>query len=67
MIRYVDMTDALELEDGPAFAWFDTVTDKFISFDTVQIWYDWSDFVADWETEPQRPLDRFKGLFPKNV
>ena len=46
MIRFVDMSDALEM-DGYAFAWFDTVTDTFISFDTVQVWYDWSDFVAD--------------------
>ena len=62
MIRFVDMSDALEIEGS--FAWFDTVTDTFISFDTVQIWYDWSDFVADWEEDPKRrALERFERLF----
>ena len=65
LIRFVDMSEALELEDRQAFAWFDTVTDTFLSFDTVEVWYDWSDFVADWEEEPGRPLERFKALFPK--
>ena len=32
MIRFVDMSDALEMEDRGAFAWFDTVTDTFLSF-----------------------------------
>ena len=67
MIRFVDMSDALELEDRSAFAWFDTVTDTFLSFDTVEVWHDWSDFVADWEQDPRhdRPIERFKALFPK--
>ena len=61
MIRFVDMSEALET--GSAFAWFDTVTDTFIPFDTIQVWHDWSSFVDDWNREPKWTLARFERLF----
>ena len=63
MIRYVDMSDALEI-DG-AFAWFDTVTDTFISFAGMEVWYKWDDFADDWIDDACWTLERFKRLYPK--
>ncbi len=66
MIRFVDMTDALELDDGQAFAWFDTVTDTFLVFAGEQVWHEWDEFADAWWDEPSdtHRIERFWGLFP---
>ena len=71
MIRFVDMTDALELDGERAFAWFDTVTDTFMEFVGEEIWHSWASFAVDWEEDrlsranPKSEIERFRRLFPK--
>ena len=70
MIRFIDLGDQI-LEDTRQFAWFDTITDTFETFNGSEAWDDWQEFEEDYKVEPQenigdmRPLERYKSLFPK--
>jgi len=66
MLRFIDLTGQIT-EDVFEFAWYDTVTDKFLDFEGFQAWRSWDDFVLDWDPDkhPQFPLERFEALFPK--
>lgn len=71
MIRYVHIRkqdDVLLDDDGEGvdgFAWWDTVTDSFLSFNGEQCWENWQEFQYDFDREPQsRPLQRFAQLIP---
>ena len=70
MIRYIDLTGRIT-PGGYYFAWFDTVTDKFLSFCDVQVWMSWRDFQGDYFDHcktafPDRSdeIGRFQSLFP---
>lgn len=69
MIRFIDLKDQI-IEDYPAFAWYDTVTDTFENFNGSESWETWSKFQNDYlahdEYIPEsHPLGRYKRLFPK--
>jgi len=70
MIRFIDLTDQI-LEDEFCFAWFNTVTDTFIELGSEQVWHSWNEFEKDYLNLPNNwgtyKLDRFRGLFPKEV
>ena len=67
MIRFIDLTDQI-LDDEFCFAWYDTVIDEFIEIGDVFVWYSWSEFEFDYKNDkPKFALDRFHGLFPKEV
>ena len=62
MIRFIDLTG--QIIDGETdFAWYDTVTDKFLSFSGNQTWNSWDDFVTDYNPDETFPLSRFRDLF----
>lgn len=67
MIRFIDLTDQI-LDDTFLFAWYDTVRDEFVEIGNVFVWDSWSDFEFDYKhAYPKFTLDRFAGLFPKEV
>lgn len=74
MIRFIDLGDQI-LEGQREFAWWDTISDTFEEFNTNQAWETWEEFEADYRYDADlydhpplgdtRPLERYKGLFPK--
>jgi len=76
MIRYVDLTGQLTLEDDEFyFAWYDTITDQFLSFAGQQTFSSWDDFMEAFKeyvrdegpTHGYRDLSRFYGLYSRNI
>ena len=71
MIRICNLSGQITLEDNDFwFAFFDTITDKFLELDQEQVWSSWQDFEKDYKNHYQdigfpesRPLSRFKSLF----
>ena len=65
MLRFIDLKGQIT-EDESDFAWFDTVTDKFVEVNGCETWKTWTDFVDDYERDDHYnfPLDRFSALFP---
>lgn len=63
MIRFVDLREA---DIGERFAWWDTITDRFIEYAGYQAWYDMHEFMDD-HTDGvlNYELDRFKRLAPE--
>lgn len=75
MIRFVNLTGQLTLEDDEFyFAWFDTVTDRFLSFYGEQVFSSWDNFREAFldhlrDKSPihdHRDLSRFYGLYSRN-
>ena len=74
MIRFIDLGDQI-FEGTREFAFFDTITDTFESFDHEQTWETWEDFETGfrlWQDRAKilnpadlKPLERYKRLFPK--
>jgi hypothetical protein len=66
MIRFVDL--GCQIDDGIRyFAWFDTITDKFMIIGDEHIFDSWEDFEVSWKCGARNiELERFKSLFPKN-
>ncbi len=61
MIRFINLTGQIMLDDAPYFAWYDTVTDTFMTFSGFQTWDCWHDFVEDYDGNE---LERFHKLMP---
>ena len=70
MIRFIDLGDQI-LEGTKHFAWFDTVTDTFETYNYEQIWETWLEFKTAYRHDQSRafmefetrPLERYWGLF----
>lgn len=58
MIRFVDIRGC---STGHRFAFYDTVTDKFVEISGEQTWGQWFDLA---EVAPQEFLDRIAALCP---
>ena len=70
MLRFIYIGDQI-MDDEKAFAFFDTVTDTFISFSGISVFDDWDDFL-DWrkgneDEYPQHDLERFWRLTPPHI
>jgi hypothetical protein len=67
MIRYIDLTNQICFDGRPEFAWYNTVTSKFMSFDYQQTFDSWEEFEECYGQGEHGgyPLERFKKLFPK--
>jgi hypothetical protein len=52
-------------EGANQFAWFDTVTERFLEYAGTQVWDSWDDFAEDFSEINGRELQRFLSLFPK--
>ena len=66
MIRFVYIPeDAMVVPDSDCFAWFSTVTDEFLDFGGEQVFATWYEFEEAWDENRTYPLERFRGLFPK--
>ena len=64
MLRFIDLTG--QITSGFEFAWYDTVTDKFVAFNGIQTWDCWEDFEEDVKLDTNLCIGRFKTLFPKD-
>lgn len=66
MIRHVTILAEDNVVSGGGFAWFETVSDTFMSFSQNQVWHNWAAFAQDWRDHqgPKPKLDRFEGLMP---
>ena len=65
MIRYIDLTGQILLDDTPSFAFFNTVTDTFISFDGECVFHNVSDFNNSFQGTEDFYL-RLHGLMPSD-
>ena len=72
MIRICNLSGQITLEnDDIWFAFFDTISDRFLVFDDTQVWAKWEEFETDYNfelntymTDPStRPIERFKSLY----
>ena len=59
MIRFVDLRNS---DAGYRFAFFDTVTDKFVEFAGTHAWDTWKEFATDYNGNE---LNRFRKLCPE--
>jgi len=74
MIRFVPIPASADvIFETRCFAWFDTITDHFLTFNDDQVWENWKQFEDDFFTIPgnrgrdkQQPLSRFRNLYPKD-
>lgn len=70
MIRFIDIGDQIEDEEQQ-FAFFDTVTDRFIEVCGEQVWSSWDELMEDASCDPGNRVtdekDRFFGLCPEWV
>lgn len=74
MIRFIDLGDqighgdTIDPEAGHHFAFFNTVTDNFVTIDTQQVWQSWEQFEESFRLRYHSSeamlseLPRFKGL-----
>jgi len=69
MIRFIDLgTQICHPDDDdpiPEFAFYDTVTDRFLEIEGTQTWASWNDFEDDYDEYVNYkfyPLERFKSL-----
>jgi len=80
MIRFINLTGQILIDDPEVnFAWFDTITDEFITFCGCQDWNTWKEFeqdlvlhysrkVLELDTKDiQKMISRFKRLYPPTV
>jgi hypothetical protein len=70
MIRYVPIDQDTGVMPGEnCFAWFDTVTDTFITLCGDQVWASWSEFETDFIHDGTHTYDirRFLRLFPSKT
>ena len=67
MLRFVDVREA---DIGGSFAFFDTVSDTFVSLGDDQVWVSARDLAESWRRHygtgdgGTRPLSRFLNLLP---
>ncbi|KKK86887.1 hypothetical protein LCGC14_2758710, partial [marine sediment metagenome] len=47
MIRFINLTGQIFIDDEPNFAWYDTIIDVFMSFNHSQEWSTWEEFEED--------------------
>ena len=69
MIRFVDLGKQIGGDDEDwdrEFAFYNTVSDRFINFGGSQIWATVSDFESDYKkfANNDHPLERFLSLIP---
>lgn len=73
MIRFINLKGQIFLEETFVFAWYDTITDTFQTFNGSQTWDSWDDFVFDCELDENfirkvgsedTKLRRYLSLFP---
>lgn len=70
MIRFIDLGKQIGGEDEEwlrEFAFFNTVSCRFIEYDGSQTWNCWTDFERDWKnpnSTKDYSLERFKSLVP---
>ena len=70
MIRYVPISKEIDvMPETDCFAWFDTVTDTFVTLCGDQVWTTWSEFETDFQHDATHKyyLERFRRLFPNMV
>lgn len=65
MVRLVYIGEQIT-QGNNDFAWYDTITDEFISFAGQVVFDSWGDFEESYTITafPHSPIERFKTLFP---
>ncbi len=64
MIRYIHIGGQITEGDND-FAWFDTVTDRFLEFNGTHVWGSWNEFTNDYGDGNIAKFLRFMALYPK--
>jgi len=71
VIRFIDLGRQIGLDEewSREFAFFDTITDTFITMDGEQVWDSWTEFKeayagTPWRTRTSWTLERFRSLCP---
>jgi len=70
MIRFINLTGQILIDDDePHFAWFDTISNKFLILYGNQEWHSWEEFELDLTTylkttsNRDKKIKRFKKLY----
>lgn len=70
MLRFVYI-GAQIIGEEKQFAFYDTIPDKFIELDGMQVFDDWADFCDYWKSHgeeyPQHDLERFWHIMPREM
>lgn len=64
MIRFINLKGQIYLDDSICFAFYNTVNDRFCTFNESQVWDSIDEFAADYEGND---LKRFISLIPGDV
>lgn len=64
MVRYIDLQGQIIDDSTPVFAFFDTTTDKFLSFADQQTFESVEDFKDSFKEDPKGDINRFLTLIP---
>jgi hypothetical protein len=74
VIRFIDLGKQIGCDDSwpREFAFFNTVTDEFITIHLNQTWSSWKEFEDSWDCDScfnstYTEIDRFKSLCPEWV
>jgi len=62
MIRFIQIGDQI-MEETNQFAFYDTVTDKFLSFNDTQVFDDWEEFDLFWDGDNDAFYHRLKAFY----
>jgi hypothetical protein len=61
MKRFIDLRDQIH-KGYPAFAWYDTVVDRFETHGDSQVWESWDDFARDYKGDDIHRYYRLYGM-----
>lgn len=74
MIRFINLTGQIAVDDDFEFAWYDTITDRFMEYGESQTWDSFKEFESDLLSDLRRVhtkediqdemLVRFRNLYP---
>lgn len=77
MIRFINLTGQIHLDNDLEFAWYDTIKSEFVEISGCQTWDSWEEFKTDlvmYMVEGRTPekmqdemLARFLRLFPRET
>lgn len=71
MIRFIDLGKQIGGDDEEwfrQFAFFNTISDRFLEYNHAQVWSNWEDFEKDYKLYPDGyTLERLKSLVPEWV
>jgi hypothetical protein len=69
MIKFINLGSQIYPHDpeSSSFAFYDTLTDRFLTYGSVQAWDSWEDFVDDFEERAGVDLEELIRITPAEI